>query len=103
MKSKVQPVTLENIGKLIDQKLGPVNHELHSLNTKVVGIYGELDDIKQQITQVDSEIAVHREETKKGFDEVYDGIRQVMGDLDESNDQKVDKLRKEVEAKFASQ
>lgn len=102
MKSRAQSVTIENFGKLMDQKLSSVLDSLNGVNKKITGIYGELDLIKQQIAQVGGEIAVHRKETKKGFDEVYDGIQNVMGALDESSDKKVEKLRKEFEAKFAA-
>ncbi len=78
MKSKVQPVTLENIGKLIDRKLVPV--------------FGELDDLKQQVE-------AHRGETKKGFHEVYDAIQDAIGEIDGSTDRKIKEFEKRV---FAS-
>ena len=82
MKSAKNDLTLKNIAKVIDevfdrkfdQKFAPVNSQLTSLNTKVVGIYGELDDIKQQAAETNLDVKILRKEVKEGFDTVFEGI-----------------------------
>jgi len=101
MKNSKNDVTLENIGKLIDQKLGrkldekltPINGELKSLNTKVVGIYGELDSLKQQMVESDAKM-------EKGFNNVIDIVQDVIGAVEESCEKRVSKLRTEIETKI---
>lgn len=61
MKSKKAPaVTLQAIQKIIDDSLDKkLDEKLKFTNSKIVGIYGELDEIKQ-------EIKTHRR-NKNGF------------------------------------
>lgn len=68
MKSKAAPVTLKSLAKLINEKFDGVDK-------KFIGIYGELDEIKEQIR-------THRNETQEGFNGVYDGISQLAGAID---------------------
>ncbi|MCL4397828.1 hypothetical protein M1403_02245 [Patescibacteria group bacterium] len=82
MKSpKKNDLTLENIGKLIDQKLVPIDR-------KIVGIYGELDGIKQQITDVDIRLntkidSLHKEMTE-GFDTLFDAVTATNTEIDKN-------------------
>ena len=118
MKTSKNDLTLDNIGKLIDRKLAPVitalggtNGEIRSLNTKVVGIYGELDGLKQQISgvednlgaridSVDTKLEVFRKETGKNFSGVYDGLEGLAETLDRSLEPRVKRLENKV---FAQQ
>ncbi len=53
--------------KKFDQKLAPINDQLKFMNGKIVGIYGEIDGMKQQLEGF-------REETQNNFKGVYDGL-----------------------------
>lgn len=107
MKSKNTPVTLQAIGELIDQKLdqkfdqklAPINSEIKTLSTKVVGIYGELYGIKQQISSLngkvsslDSKLEEFRKEVKANFVGVYDGMSSLADTLDQDLEPRIKNL-----------
>lgn len=67
MKSKTVPVTIENISNLIDRKLVPVLGELDGIQKKISAVDGKVDTLN-------SKLEAHRQETKAGFEGVYDGL-----------------------------
>lgn len=97
MKPKAVPVTLVAIAKLLDKKLGlrfaqnnkAIFSRFDSLEGKTLGIYGELDGIKQQIE-------AHRHETKEGFDTVFDGLESLGRVIDKDHEPRIKRLETKV-------
>ncbi len=108
MKSKkTTTVTLQSIGKLIDrkfdQRLFPIDKELKNLNTKIVGIYSEIDGVKQQIVGLDhkidtvgSKLETHRQETKAGFDTVFEGLESLGSTVDLEHEKRIKHLETKI-------
>ena len=93
MKSKNTPVTLQAIGDLIDEKL---DQKLKFTNTKIIGIYGELDGLKQQIlivnNNLEAKVEAHRKETEDGFNAVFDGLEELGRNIDRNLEPRIRRL-----------
>lgn len=90
MKSKTVPVTLKAISNLIDEKLV-------FTNTKIIGIYGELDGIKQQIVGLDFKLNLKIDKLDKkvddGFNAVFDGLEELGKNTDRNLEPRIKRLK----------
>ena len=100
MKSLKKALTFENMERLFNQRLVPISIQIVSLNTKVVGIYGELDSIKQQIldssNNLEAKIETHRKETKDGFDTLFEAVTNLNDDVDKDIKPRLKRLENKV-------
>lgn len=106
-KSSKSDLTLANIAKLIDEKLDKkLDEKFKYTNSKIIGIYGELDGIKQQLVPLDgidtkvdslgSKLEEFREETQQNFNTVFDGLTGLGETIDKNLEPRVKKLETRV-------
>lgn len=101
MKSSKNDLTLANIAKLIDQKfdekfdrkldqkLTPINDQLKYMNSKIVGIYGEIDGLKKQLGDF-------QDETKENFNTVFNGLTSLGETIDKNLEPRIKHLENKV-------
>ncbi|MBI4099520.1 hypothetical protein HY440_00780 [Candidatus Microgenomates bacterium] len=86
MKSKVSPVTMENISRMMDQKL----------DQKLLPIFGELDGIKQQIVTLDYKVDNLEKKMDAGFNTVFDGLENLGKIIDKDHGPRLKRLEAKV-------
>ncbi len=90
MKSSKNNLTLENVKKLFNEEF----------DRKLVPVFGELDGLKQQISDVNNglemKIDTLRREMKEGFDNVYDGLEILGKDIDHNLEPRIKHLENKV-------
>lgn len=86
--NKNNDLTLENIGKLIDQHL---EKRLAENNNSLIA------KMDKGFSKLEIQIGDLKQEMAKGFDGVADGIQNIMDDLDKGADKKVKILQANLE------
>ena len=106
MKSSKNKITLTDIAKLITLLDHKFDEKFKYTNSKIVGIYGELDGVKQQLSSLDgigtkvdsldSKLEEFREETQQNFNTVFNGLTNLGETIDKNLEPRIKHLENKV-------
>ncbi len=79
----------EKFDRKLDQKLTPINDQLKYMNSKIVGVYGEIDGLKKQLGDF-------QEETQQNFNTVFNGLTNLGETIDKNLEPRIKHLENKV-------
>ena len=92
------------VSEAVQAEVAPLKAAVVSLQSDVSSLRAEVSALDRNVTGVQTglaagnrELALFQTEVRQKLDDIYDGIQEVMGDLDAQADTKVFKVRHDLE------